>query len=403
MSPHFKIMPVDKTVIRTRLRFHPNLISKPEAFILQHDLTIRTVKSTDGSKSTRNITLDVLTYKGIKVELSKTSGVSFANTTIHFNPGVCLYGHNGIILSLTEFIDALGLLVTHLKPLLADPADWADLIPGARRGGVAYWSYLEVPFQRVDPDGTVLSSFRHARHPSIRTPTRHWPTSLQIGGYRSKLQFSIYRKAIEMLEHHKLPESVLPDYQDVLRLEARMKEEKLVLYFGSGHNVELIEGKERLTGFYPQDLIRGHRDSFSEMEGVYSFDDGSEEIDKGKPLAATGRFLASMALDSRTTQTLPELMAIIKFYTGADSDSETFRKIRKAAVAELSRHSSLSRDVLLSDSAYSAQHGIASEEIENKVGHETTDIFANPSIYSAYSPPDQPFNPLILWPGYLPI
>ncbi len=116
-----------------------------------------------------------------------------------------------------------------------------------------------LPAGCADPDGTLLSSFRNLRHHRLTTRTRHWPTSIQAGRHEGALQFAIYQKAIEMVEHGKLPESRLADDSDILRLEARMRGKKLVLYFGNSRNVEVIDGNERLVRFYPGDLVGGHR------------------------------------------------------------------------------------------------------------------------------------------------
>ena len=114
----------------------------------------------------------------------------------------------------------------------------------------------------------LLSALRHARHPSITTPSRHWPESIKIGGERSKLGFGIYRKAVEMVERGgKLPEGRLEDYRHILRLEVRMKEEKLVKYLGDERAIEEIDGKKRLVRFYPQDPFLALRQSFREMRG----------------------------------------------------------------------------------------------------------------------------------------
>ncbi len=396
-------MPVDKSAIKTQLGIHPDLFHNPESFIRKHDLPIRTLKQTRGRSvngSTKILTLDVLTYKGIKVRLTKSAGTCLTRATIHFNPGVCLYGHNGRVLSLTEFLEALALLVTHLNPLLKDPDDWVDLIPGLRKGGRAYWSYLEVFSHWLDLDGSLLAGFRHARHPSITTPTRHWPTSIQMGGARSILQFSIYQKAHEMVIRNKLPPSELPTFKDVLRLEARMSDEKLARYFGNDRNVDEIVGEKRLCRFFPQDIIGGHRMSFSEMKGVaYSPAERSKETVTMKPNQALGKLLAIEALDSGTSQTLPELLSHFKFYTGAST--VTIGEIRKAALAELERRSSLSFDDLFSEAAYRAQPEITIPDLEQKVCRPLEDMHLHPLITAAYRPPDPLFHPNTEGPRYI--
>jgi len=397
MSSYFSIIPLDRTTIRTKLLIHPDLVTDPKSFLRDHDLPVRTMRPTRGRRSW-NLTLDVLTYKGIKLKLVKFDGEPLTDATIDFNPGVCLYGHNGQILTLTEFLDALAVLVTHLTPFLRKPADFVDLVPGLSQGRPAYWSSLEVPFQCTDPDGALLSGFRNLRHPKIKTPTRHWPTSIKAGRHKGDLQFSIYRKAIEMAEHGKLPDSKLGDYSDILRLEVRMKEKMLALYFGNSRNVEVIDGNARLVRFYPQDLIAGHRLSFGELLGVSALDQATEKPPGTNPLVAMGRLLAQAALDPRTRQTFPELLSHVAFYTGAGSD--TIGDIRKAGLMELARHSSISRGALYSDAAYKAQFGIGSEQPGQKICHDLSDMTAHRLIAAAYCPPEQPFDPLIEWPSY---
>lgn len=401
------ILPIDKTQILTRLLIHPDLFSNPETFIRKRSLPIRSMKPTRGRSAngpTNNLTLDVLTYKGIKVKLAKTDGAPLTSATIDFNPLVCLYGHNGRILSASEFLEALAILVTHLKPILRDPDDWVDLIPGLRKGGRAYWSYIELLLHCLDPDGTLLAGFRHARHPDIKTVTRHWPTSIQIGGRRGKLHFSIYAKAVEMVASGKLTESEFRKFKDILRLEARMREEKLVHYFGNERNVEEIDGENRLCRFYPQDLVGGLRKSLSEMKGVYySPGEQSRETSIGKEqLEPLGRLLAVAALDARTPQSLSELLYLLKVYTEPSTDTiRTIGKIRKAALAELSRRSSISLDDLFSDAAYRSQPEISIPDIEQKISRSLKETHAHPLITAAYRPPGQPFQPITQWPGYL--
>ena len=402
MTNHFHIMPVDKTTIKTRLRIHPDLLDDPKAFIDKHDLPIRTMKPTRGRSAngpTRKLALDVLTYKGIKLKLTKFDDDPLASATIDFNPGVGLYGHNGRILSLSQFLDALGLLVTHLKPLLSDPDAWVDLIPGLRRGGVAYWDYIESHLQCADPDGKLFATFQQAVPEKAQIPVRHWPTSMRIGGDKSDRLLTIYRKAHEMVAHGKLDPDRLSDYEHVLRLEMRLKGDKLIDYLGNELNVEVIDRKKRLVRFYPVDLVLGHRACFSGLQGVYSADEPVAEANPNAQLIPLGRLLARVALHPRCSQTYLELVEHLRFYTGASAD--TMGPIKKAGAQELSRLSNISMDNLFSDAAYQAQHHVASEELEKKVLHEIEDTFVHRLITEAYQPPDQPFHLMTQWPGYL--
>lgn len=172
---------------------------------------------------------------------------------------------------------------------------------------------------------------------------------------------------------------------------------QLVHYFGNERNVEVIDGTERLCRFYPQDLIVGYRQSFSEFEGLFTGPSTTTSApeDKIKPVEALGRMLAKVALDPRTTLTLPELLSNLAFYTKAD-----IGEIRKAALAELSRRSSISLDTLFSDAAFRAQPGVYIEKLEEKIRHDLDNLFAGQLITSTYQPPDLPFLPVTQFPRY---
>ena len=402
MQTFFHFMPVDRTTIQTRLRINPEFLRDPSAFIHRHNIAIRTSKPSRGRckrGSTINLSLDVLTYKGIHAKLRKVSKDPLTDVTIHFNPGVCLYGHNGSVPSLSEFQDALALLVTSLTPLLSDPNDQVDLVPGLRSVGVAYRDYLEILFQSDDPYGKLLAGFRHARHPDLNSIPRHWPESIVLGGKRSELKFEIYRKAVEMVARGKLPKEQLADHRHVLRLEVRLKSAKLVEYLGNERNVEEIDGKLRLVRFYPHEVIGGQRDCFNKMMGVYHSAAPLEAVGPKNQLIPLGRFLARTTLDPLTSMTLPELLARIKFCTGASS--ETISNIRKAGMAMLSHQSTLSKDDLFSDDAYQMQYSIRIEKRENMVRHDYMDTIPSSLIFGAYTPPDHPDEPLTQWPSYL--
>lgn len=403
--PHYShiITPVDRTTIRTRLTIHPDLLDDPDAYSDDHDLTVWTHKASKGHCNegpTRNLKLDVLTYGGIQVKLRKVFDNPLTEATIHFNPGVCLFGDNGSILSLQEFLEALGLIVTHLRPILQDPEDWIDLIPGLREGGVAYWASIEVPFQCDDTDGALLAGFRHLSHPAIRTAARHWRHSIQLGTQRSALQFALYHKDFEMLERGKLEKDRLEDYDQTLRLEARMKGDKLVEYFGNERNVEKIGKAMRLVRFYPEDLVRGHRKCFSEMKGVFFSGESQEAVDQNvQQLTPLGKLLARVALNPnlRNPQTFPELLTYLKVYT--EPSDHTMSKIRKAGLEELSRLSTIRKEELFSDAAYQRQHSITGKNVD-KVSHELDDMTVDRRIFDAYVPPGLRFWPMTELPSY---
>ena len=408
MPSSFPFMPVDKTTIKSHLRIHPDLFANPNDFISRRDLKARSSKPTRGRRS-RNLTLKILNYRGIEAKLSKVDGNPLTDVTIHFNPGVCLYGHNGSVLPLREFLDALGLLRKNLTPILLEPDDWVDLIPGLRLGGVAYWDYLEVPFHVADPEGTLLGAFRNARRPRSQIGARHWENSISFGGQNSDLKIGIYRKAVEMVSRGRLSRDQVSEYQQVLRFEVRLKGGKLTHYLGNERNVERIDAVPRLVRFYPNELVDGLRRCLSAFQGVYKSSDARPTVQPKEQVGPLGKLLARIAMDPRCPKTFHELLESWRFYMGAHCTTRQSRRrlsgrfcgVRDAGMVELSRRSSLASEELFSDDAFRAQQGIGSPEEEKKVSHETGDLMVHPLIYRAYQPPDQPFTPMTQWPSYL--
>jgi hypothetical protein len=242
----------------------------------------------------------------------------------------------------------------------------------------------------------MFATFRNLSPDKAQIPVRHWSTSIRIGGEKSDRLLTIYLKDTEMVANKKLPKGQLPDDENILRLEARLKGAKLLQYLGNERNIDIIDGKQRLVRFYPRDLVAGHRACFNGMKGVFCSDVPLEAVKPNQQHVPLGRLLARVALDPRTKQTFPELLKQVSFYTGASSKS-----IREAGQALLSHHNSISCEEFFSDSAYMAQPGIGSTKREGRVSHDIDDAFVYPLIYEAYSPPDQPFQPMTPWPGYL--
>ena len=399
---HLHYIPMDKSTIKTRLRIHPDLFNDPSGYIQKHHQQIRTFNLTQGKCNrgpTRNLTLDVLDYKGIKAKLRKVGDEPLSEVTIEFNPVVCLFSHNGSALLLREFLYALDVLAANLRPFLLDPNDWVDLIPGLRSNGVAYWHYIELSLQIADPDDRVLSGYRNVQGYRCDTPIRHWDDSIEIGKKGSNMQFSIYRKAPEMLTHNRLLPEQLENEEDILRLEVRLMGKKLVRYFSNERNVEEIDGVMRLVRFYPQDCVDAHRAIYSELRGVYQWDEPHETLKPKGQNESLGQLLARVTEDPRTSLTFQEFRNHLQFYTGASTDTMGF--ITSAGIEKLSSLSSLIKVDIFSDAAYRHPSSIISEMRENKVFHEIDDTSLSPLIRMEYRPPNQPFLPITQLRPYL--
>lgn len=371
-----------------RIRIARKLRHEPESFARTTNLPLRSIKphrAWGTWSSGCGFSTDLLTYGGVKLKIAPPAADGLSEVTVRLNPGKVLYGHNGRIITYDEFLDAGSIFITHAKHLLEDPDDWVDLFPGLRAGGSGRWTLLELPYHCSDPYGFFLAASRHIHHRNIRTQARHWPTSIKLGGKRAKLQFSIYQKAVEMLAHNKkLPERLLSQYGDILRLEVRLKGKKLVKYIGHDDNVVVIEGKERVVSFFPEYISHGRRTAFGELENVWHSDEIQELAGQLAPL---GNLIAHVASDPRCGHSFPALIRQLAFYTRVGSKRDTIRTIRGAGASVMSRRSTLHFDDLFGDAACNSQPSIAIPEIESKVSHRLEDIRRHPLLEAAYLPP----------------
>ena len=393
-------MPVDRSVIHTKLRISPDVLNNPESFIAKFSLPVRSVRHAParGSGGAHCLVLDVLTYKGIKVTLQKIPSSRLMAAIIEFNPGVCLHGHNGSILRYNGFSDALSLLIDALLPLLEDCNGPTNLVPGLDPESPAYWSYLEISFQCLDLNGELLKSFRNLRHPLIRTPSRHWKSSITAGSKRSKLQICIYRKDLEMIKRHKLTQENISGFGNILRFEIRIKNNMLVRLLGNAQNTTIIDNKERLIRFCAEDLIAVHSSILNDLKGVYPHDTDSEIPPPSGQLQKQGRLIAEISTDERVSQSLDQILSCIQHNTGASS--ATINKLRKNALNHLSTKSSLSAGDAFSKLYYPSQPDFTIEDIEDKICHPHPYPENQLTINRNYRLLGKPFRPQTLSPTY---
>ncbi len=394
MSSNFTFVPLGNSTIKTRFRARPDLFANPQTNIGVRGsqfwkIPVRRCRS---GRHTWKLTFDILTNNGIEVSLVYVKGEPLSRVTIKFNPGVCLYGHDGRILHLNDFLAALSVLVVHLTPLLSDPADWVDLVPGLRQGSPAYWSYLELLFQCSDRDGERFARLRDFRNPPTGMQCHLRADSIEFRSRRGSPQLSIFRKDIEMVKRGNLDVARLSDASGTLRLQTRLSNSMLPRYCGNGRNVAMIDGKERLVWFWPQDLVKGHQECFK-LWGGYRLDRDTDRNGKYPTQEDLARILGKIEDDPAAAQTFRELLFLAKFDSGASSD--TICKVGDAGLAELSLRSAPSLGDLFSDAGYETPTGVASEICEEKIQYvyDSLDTVPYPLISEAYRPPGQLFSP----------
>lgn len=389
MSPHNKLMPVDRTGITTTAHILPEFLFDPEGYAIRHGLPLRGIhplKVPDKvfGRHRNAFRFYPTTFRGIEVTVIPVDlSTGWCDLLIKFNPGATLYGHNGRVPSESEFCDALSFLAEAMCPFLVDPGDWRCIVPGLRPDSPASWNFIEILFHCHDRDGLILDHFRNAAHPSIRRPARHWTTSILLPG--CELQFSIYQKTVEMAARGKLSKDELQNFADILRIEVRLKGKKLLHYLGNSGNTSLIDGTERVVRFRGPDLIRAFRDLLGETQGVFHLSEAN--MISGKQIASLGQFIAKVSRMPGVRQNFHELLDSLCAHFRASGN--TRRRIRKEGLAWLAARSFLTPAALLSDAAMACQPLVVADQIESLVrnpvpGNDILDavrqVFSSPQL-----------------------
>ena len=405
------LMPVDRCEYVAHAALHPGVLINPRGFARDHNLPIFAVDDAACSSSGREakFSFHLFHSRSVTVEVVKEPGQPLSQLTVTANPGRVLHGHNGHVLSQDQFHDFGAILIHNLAPLVSETSSVPDLFPGLRPGGQTRWTYVELLLQLRDVSGMVFQKMRHGSHPDIRVTSRCWDDeSIELGRKKGNIQFSFYYKAKQMRRKGWHLADVPREFDDILRLEVRLKGPALVKYLGNGKNIEewattsckLIRGtftettevEKRLVRFTEQDLFRALRKLFGELRGVWFSD---VVMADRKPLEEMGRFLASEACLSG--RSLPQLRSLMKTYLGDDWDDKG--RIRKAAGAELERQG-LRFEELFTESAYQLQPGVSVPAVECCVKHGPEHIGLPWEIKQAYTPVDQGFRPHVTFPPY---
>lgn len=364
-------------------------------------IPVRSVKFTPSrlsGRATDYLSLKALNYRGLSLKAKKHPRDQIFDTTITFNPGVCLHGHNGRIITLTEFLHALALLVTHLKPLLRDARKWVDLIPGLRRNGVAYWHYLEIPHHVIDHTGAIMKQLHNAGHKTLKK-FRSWETSHQMGSRKGQYQLAIYNKANEMIAHNKLDKlSNQGSQRSQVRFELRLKSDKLISVVGNSSNVEVIDGNPRLVRFLSAELVEAHRKCFGDLNGFYASQEQMPNRESIRPDAALGVALARLTTNSSCKLGFPELCRLLQFYRPAKD--RALAKVRKEGYAELLRLSQIKRADILSDDSYAMSYSVTNPALEKKISYPLEDFHVLHEIRANYCPADLRYHPITSFPHY---
>lgn len=385
-------MPLDKTVIRTVIEVNQDFAKSPQAFGEQNEIWQVHVNTKENI-----VTMYFRNCRGLKTSIRLGNG-KLCQTEIRFTPSSCIYGHNGRVLTVSEFHDAVGVAINRLLPLLRDPHEWYHLLPGSSSESRAYWDAIEIIQHIEDHDGNILASFKNA---SWRNAiTRVWPTGVKIGGRNSERQFCIYEKAQEMYAKRNLTESECNELRNILRLEVRLKGKALIEALDDQSSIGIIDGNRRIVRFSPELLIRAHRACFNLPRGVF-FENplGTQSLKCGMA-EHMGLYLAQICIQSNGASNFVGLLNSLCHYAKVTANMKS--RIKRSALDCLTRHHNIASAEFFAKLACQKQPQMLIPSIEDKVRRSEDDIFRNDAIELNYrSTQETKFIPHATIPSYM--
>lgn len=371
--------PLDKFTITTCFPVQEMLVSDEESFRQQTGLELRVSSPknnyTDENKH-QSRDLYIGTCGGLTAEINKPPHGRWTCNKIQVNPGKILYGHNGRPLNEDGVLVALSLARDLLLPLLANPADHLHLIPGLCPEGSAFFSYVEIFINLHDPNGALQHAFRNPKHPEIRKAAMHVEgESVKLGNGRSQLQIEFYRKDLELAQLIKKRKA--PDPARVLRIEVRLKGEKLVESFTGNGSIREIGGKNQLVGFTGSGLVAVHLAKMLKLTGCFHHPGDLADLPRDNVL---GRSLGQLC--HHYSINLADVVAMLA--KRFDQCEATIRRHRNAALDELSLISPFRLEDMFSPEAYAHQAGISIPKLENMLRQRRESAVIDPRIAAVY-------------------
>jgi hypothetical protein len=230
----------------------------------------------------------------------------------------------------------------------------------------------------------ILRAYSHAKHRDIHLPPLYVRNdqSISFANSGGDLMVRIYRKDIEMVKKHGKKRVTNP--QPVLRIEVRLKGDKLAQYLRGG-TWKVLSGTSRLVSFRPADLKPPFMEVITGFDGCFTRvpdPDGAESDHK------LGRMMGWVA--SQTSLSVEDQFDYYQKRVLIGSTVGSVRNakgtLRKAARDEQSLLSPVQLEELFSEAAWLSQPVIEVPDLEAMTRARHRGIGINPLVADVYGP-----------------
>lgn len=313
---------------------------------------------------------------GIRLYCTKHENGLVMLDRITINPGRILFGQNGSVITEREFGKVLSLLVVQVKPLLDNPDDWVQLIPGLSETSKSRWALLEIAFQIYDPDSKFLKLVGCSKHREISlTPQfRRADETITFQNSTKELTICVYRKDLEASNRQKL--NLRPGSEHVTRVEVRLGGKKLFQHMPSA--TWRNDGKKsHLIQFSGEDLFAAWMSVISGFSSVSTLADQKD----GPAKFGWGRFLGflSVKFDIEFAELISALMEM-KGPMPKKNATQFIDRISKTARDEISLLLKQSIHAVATPAAWFSQPDVLDDEVLESTAKRLNSLPVKPDL-----------------------
>lgn len=369
-------MLLDRCVITTSFRICREVFEDRIAFNKKYGTDILDFSPRSYQKAGREVKSCKLvfgSFQGIELFAEEIASDWWEAKNIHINPRKILYRHNGNGLSVEETLNAFAYLREEISCVLHNPDDIIHILPGLNPRSNAFWSVLEIPVDLYDKEDNLGKVFRNAHYPRMSEGARYGNGNIQIGSRSGPLKISFYRKDEESKGLHRKYDA--KEVPPVFRVEVTLSRGKLLEMLGNERNTQMIDDRQRLVRFLPEDLIDCHRGIIEKLQGCYKIS-SSEQGQKNR----LPRFMAMVA--NRCDVLLTDLFDWyeLEICHGQKTNGE-HRLVARKALAEMGP---LRLSEIFTDEAYQRQPRIEIRNLEKMISDRRMPSPIDPAMREAY-------------------
>lgn len=266
-------MLIRNLTIRTRLPLHPDFVEAPLSFAGQQgvDLVFDVEPATDYRKESSQLhNRERVERDRSNIHLVRPGAIRlFAKSyddrsivwSIELNPAMLLHGVERGRLSTGDLARSLEILRNKISPLLADPLDVRNIVPGlvVDDSSLAYWN--KVDSEILLPE-VRIPSLHDLSHPSTGPAEGTTEKRVQLGDKEDDCLIR-FKKARWESDGPAGTQTV-----EGVRVRLILEGPKLITGFRPFGKIARIGDEDRLVAFSESSIARVHRETMSLLEGV---------------------------------------------------------------------------------------------------------------------------------------